>query len=74
MVPVVAKVAEENRNTFAVAKYDMDDHKDAIGKYKVRGRPAYVIFRDGKLVVQFSGVFKEEILTKKILDELKKPL
>ena len=70
MVPVVTKVAEENRNTFAVAKYDMDDHRDAIRKYNVRGRPAYLVFKDGQVVVQFAGVFTKDVLTQKILDAL----
>jgi thioredoxin 1 len=70
MAPVVAEVALENRNTFAVAKYDMDDNRKITGEYQVRGRPAYVVFQDGEIVERFSGVTAKNTFVKKILDAI----
>ena len=53
MVPVVTEIASENKDTFVVAKLDMDDNKETILKYQVRGRPAYIVFQDGEIVGRF---------------------
>ena len=67
MAPVVAAIALENRNTFAVAKYDMDDNREIIRKFQVRGRPAYVVFKDGKVVgPRLAGVMTKAQLVQKI--------
>ena len=67
MAPVVAAIALENRNTFAVAKYDMDDNREIIRKFQVRGRPAYVVFKDGQVVgPRLAGVMTKAQLVQKI--------
>ena len=71
MAPVVAQIASEHRNTFAVAKYDMDDNREIIRKFQVRGRPAYVVFKDGKVVgKRLAGVKSKAQLVQNILDAI----
>lgn len=50
MAPVVAEIARENRNTFAVAKMNIAQGRQTTGKYQVRAHPTYIVFKDGKLV------------------------
>jgi len=50
MAPVVAEIALENRNTFAVAKMNVAQSRQTTGKYQVRGHPTYIVFQDGKPV------------------------
>ena len=71
MVPVVTQIASENRNTFAVAKYDMDDNQRIIREFQVRGRPAYLIFKDGEVVgPRLNGVMTKAQLLQKILSAI----
>lgn len=67
MAPVVANIASENRNTFAVAKYDMDHNREMIGKFRVRGRPAYLVFKDRQVVGRFAGMMTKAQLLLNIL-------
>ena len=67
MAPVVAEIALENRNTFAFAKYDMDENREIVPKYQVRGRPAYIVFQDGEVVGRFAGEMPKDELIQKIL-------
>ena len=70
MAPVVAEIALENRNTFAVAKYDMDENRKIIGEYQVRSRPAYLVFQGGKLVDRIRGVTPKAQLLRNILSAI----
>lgn len=50
MAPVVAQIALENRNTFAVAKLNIKNARQTLQKYPIRATPTYLIFQDGKKV------------------------
>ena len=67
MVPVVAEIALENRNTFAVVKLDMDHNLQTLRKYQVRIRPTYIVFQDGDVVGRFRGVKSKNQLLQDIL-------
>ena len=67
MAPVVADIALENKDTFIVAKYDMDENREAIGKYRVLGRPAYIVFQDGEVVGRSAGEMPKAELLRNIL-------
>ena len=71
MVSVVTQIASEHRNTFAVAKYDMDDNQRIIREFQVRGRPAYLIFKDGEVVgPRLAGEMTKAQLLQKILSAI----
>lgn len=71
MKPIVASVALEHRNTFIIGKLDIDENRQTTGKYKVKGIPTYVVFRDGAEVARFAGAMPKEVFVKRILDALK---
>ena len=50
MAPVVAEIALENQNTFAVAKLNIKNARETLKKYPIRATPTYMIFQDGKRV------------------------
>ena len=66
MAPVVAQIALENRNTFAVAKLNIKN-RQTTGKYQVRIHPTYMVFQDGKAVGSFRGVMPKAQLLQNIL-------
>ena len=67
MAPVVAEIALENRNTFAVVKLDMDRNLQTLRKYRVNIRPTYIVFQDGDVVGRFHGVKSKNQLLQNIL-------
>ena len=67
MAPVVAEIARENRNTFAVAKMNIAQGRQTTGKYQVRAHPTYIVFEGGKLVGRAGGVISKAKLLQSIL-------
>ena len=71
MAPVVAEVASENKNTFAVARLNIGDSPETARKYQqLRAHPGYIVFQDGKEVVRFAGQKPKNTFVKNILDAL----
>ena len=70
MAPVVAEVALENRNTFAVAKMNVAQSRQTTGKYQVRAHPTYIVFQDGKVVDRLGGVKPKAVLLQTILSAI----
>ena len=70
MVPVVAEVALEYRNTFAVAKLNNDENRTTIQKYRIIGQPIYIVFKDGEAVGRFVGAMPSAKLVERILGVL----
>ena len=67
MAPVVAEIALENRNTFAVAKLNIKNARETLRKYPIRITPAYMVFQDGKRVDNFAGVKPKAQMVQRIL-------
>lgn len=67
MAPVVAEIASENKNTFAVAKLNIKNARQTLQKYPIRGTPTYIVFQDGKDVGRFVGVIPKAQLLQRIL-------
>lgn len=67
MKPIVAEIASENRNTFAVAKLDIDESRQTTDKYQIRGIPTYIVFQDGEIVGRFAGAMPKNQLLQQIL-------
>jgi thioredoxin len=62
MAPTVDALAEEYGDRILVAKLDVDANPMTTHKYGIRGIPALLLFKDGKLEQQIVGVKpKEEI-------------
>ncbi len=70
MAPVVAEIALENKDTFIVGKLDIDDNRESIGKYGIRGQPIYIIFKDGKEVGRFRGRTAKDVFVQNVLDAI----
>ena len=67
MAPVVAEIALENRNTFAVAKLNIKNARQTLQKYPIRGTPTYMVFQDRKRVGTFAGAMPKAQLLQRIL-------
>ena len=67
MVTVVAEIALENRNTFAVAKLDIDESRQTMQKYQAWATPTYIVFQNGEIVGRFVGAMPKDRLLQNIL-------
>jgi len=62
IAPTVKALAEEFGDRILVGKVNVDDNPIAAHSYGIRSIPALLLFKDGKLVQQITGVRpKEEI-------------
>ena len=71
MKPTVEAVASEYRDSFIVAKLDIDKNRETAKEYGGQGIPAYIIFRNGEVVGKFVGAMPKGAFLQRILDTLK---
>ena len=71
MKPTVDAVASEYRESFIVAKLDIDKNRKTAREYGGQGIPAYIIFRNGEVVGKFVGAMPKAAFVQRILDTLK---
>jgi thioredoxin 1 len=62
LAPVVDQIADEYQGKLKVMKMDVDKNNATPGRYGIRGIPALLIFKGGKVAEQIVGfVPKEQI-------------
>jgi thioredoxin 1 len=66
MVPVVEDVAKEFEGKVDFVKVDVDQSKELATKYNVMSIPDFIIFQNGKVLAQLSGILSKESLRKYI--------
>lgn len=66
MAPVLNEVAGELNGKAFVGKVNVDHFQSLAQKYKVRGIPTLILFKDGKEVNRFVGVKTKEFLLKQL--------
>lgn len=71
MLPIITEVASEHRNTFTIARLDIDANRQTPAKYRVGGIPAYRVFQNGEVVGMFVGAMPKATFVKRILDSLR---
>ncbi len=68
--PVLEKLAEENKESWQLAKVDTDKNSEIASEYGVRGIPNVKLFRNGEVINEFTGALPEP----QIKDWLKKSI
>lgn len=66
MAPILNEVAAELDGKAFVGKVDVQKYQDLATKFKVRGIPTLILFKDGKEVNRFVGVKTKDFLLKEI--------
>ncbi len=54
--PVISRIAEEVGDTAKICKINVDDHKKAAIRMKIKNIPNIIIFKNGEAVRQLIGV------------------
>ena len=57
--PVIDKLAGATQGVLRVGKIDIDDAPGVSAKYRIRGAPTILVFRDGKEIARHTGVTTE---------------
>ncbi|GMT42466.1 MAG: thioredoxin [bacterium] len=64
IAPIVAELADENKEAIRVGKLNVDENPKTATKFGIRGIPTLLFFKDGKIREQLVGVrSKSEIQT-----------
>ena len=64
--PILDKVAEQVAGKANVAKVNVDDERGVAARFGIRGIPALLIFKDGKVEKQFTGLTRADQLVEAI--------
>jgi thioredoxin 1 len=64
--PILEEVAKEFEGRAKVAKVNVDENPGTAGKYGIMSIPTLMLFNNGQLVKQMTGVQSREILAEEI--------
>jgi thioredoxin len=66
LLPVVAELAEENKEHFEIQKINVDKQPELAHQFGVRSIPALFFIKDGKIVDQLMGNQPKSFIQEKI--------
>jgi thioredoxin 1 len=66
LAPVVDEIAKQYNGKLRVAKMNVDNNANTPGKYGIRGIPALLIFKGGKVADQIVGFVPKDTIDKSI--------
>ena len=66
LAPVVDEVATEYQGKLKVMKMDVDANNQTPARYGIRGIPALLLFKDGKVAEQIVGFVPKDTIAKTI--------
>lgn len=65
MSPILEELKNDFKGKLRILKIDVDKNQAVAAKYKVRGVPTFVLFKEGEIQFRFSGaVSKQEFASK----------
>lgn len=70
MHPIVEQVKEMLGERVRVVKYDVDQYEDIASLYRVRMIPTFILFKNGKVLWQHSGVMSAQELYRTVVSSI----
>ncbi|VAW33680.1 Thioredoxin [hydrothermal vent metagenome] len=71
--PVLENLAEEADSPFILAKLDTEHNQRTAGKYSIRSIPAVKMFRNGRIVDEFTGVLPAALVRRFVSKSIAAP-
>ncbi len=62
MSPILKEVKDQLKDIVSIIKINVDKNPALSGKYKVKGVPTFIIFKEGQLLWRQSGIIKKDEL------------
>jgi thioredoxin 1 len=66
LAPIVEEVAADYSGKIKVAKLDVDRNSATAVRYGIRGIPALLLFKDGKVADQIVGYVPKDTITRSV--------
>ncbi|MBN2486847.1 MAG: thioredoxin [Bacteroidales bacterium] len=66
MAPILNEIAEEMPNNAHIGKVNIEQYQSLAQKFKVRGIPTMILFKNGVEINRFVGVKNKEFLLKQL--------
>ena len=66
LAPVVDEVATQYQGKIKVMKMDVDKNSSTPSRYGIRGIPALLLFKGGKVVDQIVGYVPQDVIEEKV--------
>ena len=60
--PVLDELSDEMGDKIVIGKLNVDENNQKAGEYKIMGIPAMKLFKDGKIIEEFTGVQPKGII------------
>jgi thioredoxin 1 len=67
MAPVIEELADELEGKVIVGKVNVDEHRTYAGKYGIMSIPTLLVFKNGEVVDQVTGVTGKEELEERVM-------
>lgn len=74
LAPVVDEVATQYQGKLKVMKMDVDKNSATPSRYGIRGIPALLLFKDGKVAEQITGFVPKDTIEKSIAKVINAPV
>lgn len=68
--PVIDELAEDMKDKIKVLKCNVDENQGTPSKFNIMGVPTLIMFKDGKLVAQRSGMAPKKIIQDWIMSNM----
>jgi thioredoxin 1 len=70
VAPIVDELAKEYSGKIKIGKVDVDANSSIASQYGIMSIPTLIFFKDGKVMVQLTGVQSKDSLKRKIEENL----
>lgn len=66
MSPILEELKNDFKGKLRILKIDVDKNQAVAAKYKVRGVPTFVLFKEGEIQFRFSGAVSKKDFADKL--------
>jgi thioredoxin 1 len=66
MGPIIEELSKEMEGKVKIGKLEVDSNPETSGKYEIMSVPSLKIFKNGKVVKEFTGLQNKEILRREL--------
>ena len=70
MEPIIEKTEKKYKEKMMVLKGNINKCSKAVQQFRIMSIPTIILFKEGKPVERFTGMVREDVLQKKINDNL----
>lgn len=71
LLPIIDELAEDMKDQVKIMKCNVDENQETPSKFGIMGVPTLILFKDGKLVAQRSGMAPKKIIQEWIESNIK---